>query len=98
MNSEIRKATLADSDQMFALVERFATSFRPLRMAFDHSLEHLLREDSVLINVAVFEDDVIGYCLAFDHYAFYANGRVTWVEEIMVREDLRRGGVGLAAR
>ena len=94
MNSGIRRATLADSDQLFSLVERFATSFRPRRTAFDHSLGRLLRDDSTLINVAVFEDDVIGYCLAFDHYAFYANGRVTWVEEIMVREDLRGGGFG----
>jgi GNAT superfamily N-acetyltransferase len=35
-----------------------------------------------------------GYCLGFDHPAFYANGRVAWVEEIMVREDLRGRGVG----
>lgn len=50
--------------------------------------------DSVLINVSVFKNEIVAYCLAFDHYAFYANGRVTWVEEIMVREDLRRKGIG----
>ncbi len=37
-----------------------------------------------------------GYCLGFDHPAFYANGGVAWVEEIMVREDLRGQGVGRA--
>jgi len=40
------------------------------------------------------DDGVIGYCLGFDHYAFYANGRVSWVEEIMVQEDRRKEGVG----
>ena len=94
MNTKIRRATTADSDQLFSLVEDFATSFKPTRKAFKHSLEHLLRDDSALINVAVFGDDVAGYCLAFDHYAFYANGRVTWIEEIMVREDLRGRGIG----
>ena len=38
--------------------------------------------------------EVIGYCLGFDHYAFYANGRVSWVEEIMVQEDRRKEGIG----
>jgi len=79
---------------MFSLVEDFATSFRPERKAFERSVEQLLRDDSALIIVAVCEGAVIGYCLAFDHYAFCANGRVTWVEEIMVREDLRGKGVG----
>jgi len=32
--------------------------------------------------------------LGFDHHTFYANGRVSWVEEIMVSEDYRRRGVG----
>jgi len=95
MNIKIRKATLADSDQIFSLVEHFATSFNPSRIAFEHSFEHMMHDDSVLINVAVLEDGTVGYCLAFDHYTFYANGRVTWVEEIMVREDLRVKGIGL---
>ncbi len=36
----------------------------------------------------------MGYCLGFDHVAFYANGRVAWVEEIAVRADARRQGIG----
>ena len=94
MNIETRKIVLADSDQVFPLVESFATSFRPERKAFDHSLQHLLRDDSVLMNVSVYKNEIVAYCLAFDHYALYANGRVTWVEEIMVREDLRGNGIG----
>lgn len=96
MNTEIRKAALADSAQLFSLVENFATSFKPEREAFDCALRHLLCDDSVLVNVSVLEEKVVAYCLAFDHYAFYANGRVTWVEEIMVREDLRGKGLGKA--
>ena len=40
------------------------------------------------------EDGVIGYLLGLDHPTFYADGRVAWVEEIIVREDCRRQGVG----
>jgi len=94
MNIKIRKATIEDSNSIFSLVENFATSFTPERDAFEHSLEQLLRDDSVLMNVAVLENEIVAYCLSFDHYALYANGRVTWVEEIMTREDLRKKGIG----
>ena len=38
--------------------------------------------------------DIIGYLLGFDHYTFYANGRVAWVEELMVAEAFRRQRIG----
>ena len=94
MNTEIRQATLADSDQIFSLAEAFAASFDPTKEAFEKSLKHLFDDDSALINVALLKGKIIAYCLAFDHYAFYADGRVTWVEEIMVKEELRGSGVG----
>ena len=40
------------------------------------------------------DGQVVGYCLGFDHYAFYTNGRTSFIEEIMVREDFRKHGVG----
>jgi GNAT superfamily N-acetyltransferase len=96
----------ADSvaDALFELVARFATSFAPERSAFEVSLRAVLADDSAWLGVAHEEDGgdeaadrpvpLAGYCLGFDHPAFYANGRVAWVEEIMVREDLQGGGVG----
>jgi GNAT superfamily N-acetyltransferase len=36
----------------------------------------------------------VGYLLGFDHPTFYANGRVAWVEELMVGEAWRRQRVG----
>ena len=94
MNIEVRKATLEDSAPVFSLVESFATSFKPDKKAFNHSLRQLLCDDSVLLNISMFQNEIVAYCLAFDHYAFYANGRVTWIEEIMVRKDLRGKGIG----
>jgi GNAT superfamily N-acetyltransferase len=32
--------------------------------------------------------------LGLSHPAFYASGLIAWVEEIVVREDLRRMGIG----
>jgi GNAT superfamily N-acetyltransferase len=90
----IRPATASDSDALFALARAFATSFAVERSAFELSLSALLQSPDAFIAVATDADRVIGYIMGFDHHTFYANGRVSWVEEIMVSEDSRRAGVG----
>ena len=94
MDIAVRKATIADAEALFDLVRGFATSFGSDRGAFQRSFEELLRDESVWLAVAEWSGAVAGYCLGFDHYTFYANGRVSWVEEITVRPELRRKGVG----
>ncbi len=42
------------------------------------------------------EECVVGYVLAFNHETFYANGRVVWVEELMVEAHYREQGHGKA--
>ncbi len=37
---------------------------------------------------------IVGYLLGFDHPAFYANGRVAYVEEVAVRDDRHGEGIG----
>ena len=73
---EIRKAVPDDADQIFSLVQDFATSFHPSRRPFDHSFQRFLGDESALLMVAESQGDVIGYCLSFDHYAFYADVRL----------------------
>ena len=94
MNLTIRKATPEDADCLFTLAKEFATSFEPVRQAFDNSLAHLFPDESASLEVAEVSGQVVGYCLGFDHFAFYANGRVSWVEEITVRLDFRHNGIG----
>ena len=94
MDLSIRRATEADADALFLLVEDFAVTFVPERSAFENSLREVLADEDANLTVAVVEGQVVGYCLGFDHYVFYANGKISSVEEIMVREDLRKHGVG----
>lgn len=86
----IRKAVREDQEQVFSLAEDFATSFRPRLNAFTEAFSRLYEQDDALILVAEESDQVIGYLLGFDHWTFFANGRVSWVEEIMVHQDYRR--------
>jgi GNAT superfamily N-acetyltransferase len=92
----VRKATDADADALFGLAAEFATSFVPERAAFEIALADIITTDGANLSVAEVNSEVIGYCLGFDHYTFYANGRVAWVEEITVKETVRRKGVGKA--
>ncbi len=90
MDIVIRKAEQNDSDQIFDLAIRFAVSFRPAKESFTTSFKRLIENESASLLVAVCEEQVIGYLLGFEHSTFYANGRVSWVEELMVNEDFRR--------
>ena len=94
MKPTIRSATLGDSSCLFALVSEFATSFVPEKLAFDISLKGIVSDESASLEVAEYLGEAVGYCLGFDHFAFYANGHVSWVEEIIVRSEYRRHGIG----
>jgi GNAT superfamily N-acetyltransferase len=87
--------THTDLDAVFELVNDFVTSFFPDRTAFEASFEQLHKDESTFLHVAEIEGEgVIGYCLGFDHVTFYANGRVSWVEEITVAEKMRGQTIG----
>ena len=90
----IRPATPGDGEAIFPLVERFATSFDVQKSAFRASLPNILADASACLLIAETDGALLGYLLGFDHLAFFANGRVAWVEEIMVAESFRQRGIG----
>ena len=83
-----------DSATLFALAKALATSFIPEEAAFEIALEAILQSPDSYLAVATHDGKVLGYLLGFDHYAFYSNGRVSWIEEIMVAEEICRHGIG----
>lgn len=94
MYMNIREAAIEDKESIFKLVEKFSTSFKAERILFDESIKNIIDDKSALLLVAETNKEVIGYCLGFIHYTFYANGQVSWLEEIMVDEFFRRKGIG----
>jgi GNAT superfamily N-acetyltransferase len=92
--SRIRRATAGDLEQLFALTQNFATSFRPEIGPFAASFGRLMAQDDALLLVVDESDLLLGYLRGFGHDALFANGRVAWIEELMVLPECRRQGHG----
>ena len=92
--THIRLAQPADAAAVFALARPFATSFVVEEQAFQQAFAALLASSQAHLAVAETAQQLVGYVLGFNHATFFANGRVAWVEEIMVSEALRRQGIG----
>ena len=91
----IRRARLDDDEDVWPLAREFATSFRPERAAFDAAWPQLVGAPHTLLLVAETpEGEIVGYLLGNSHLIFFANGRVAWVEELMVDGQTRRSGIG----
>jgi GNAT superfamily N-acetyltransferase len=94
MTTHIRLARDGDAEAVLALAKPFATSFVVDERAFHHAFPKLLASPQAHLAVAETAQRLVGYVLGFEHYTFFANGRVAWVEEIMVSEASRRQGIG----
>jgi len=92
---QVRYAQLADRDTVWPLACDFATTFDLDHDRYNSSFERRVAEPNTLLIIAHLPTaEVVGYLLAFSHTTFLANGPVAWVEEVMVAEQARRGGIG----
>jgi GNAT superfamily N-acetyltransferase len=90
----LRRAEPQDGPALFLLARTFATSFIVEQSAFESAFEQLLTQTEAFLAIAETEEEIVGYVLGFDHLTFFANGRVAWVEEIIVSAEVRRQGIG----
>jgi GNAT superfamily N-acetyltransferase len=93
---EVRPASAEDADAVAGLAAELAQSFPFSRGKFRAAYPAVLATDGACLLVAVNGPQYLGYLLGFQHPAFYANGPVAWVEEIVVRRADRGRGTGRA--
>jgi GNAT superfamily N-acetyltransferase len=91
---EVRRARADDADDVARLAAELAMSFEFSAGRFREHYPSLLADDDACLLLAVSGSISVGYLLGFRHLTFYANGPVGWVEEIVVRDQERGGGVG----
>lgn len=89
-----RKAKEEDENELFNLAAKLATSFMVEREAFSHVFMQLMRDEKVDVVVAEMEDELVGYTYLLHHPAFYANGTISWVEELYVSDEYRGMAIG----
>lgn len=101
----IRWATAADADPVAELAAELAQSFPFSRAAFAQTYPAVLAAGDACLLLATEATGAtgaagrgrpVGYLLGFQHPAFFANGPVAWVEEILVRPQYRGRGAGRA--
>lgn len=90
----IRPASVHDIDAVFELAAMMASTFSVEAEAFRRSFAAVVDAADAHLLVVDVAGQVGGYLLGFEHPSFYANGPVAWVEEIAVRDDLRRRNLG----
>lgn len=90
----IREAQSKDSKAIFPLAKLMATSFEVRNPEFSESFREVMNKEDAVCLVAEVEGKIVAYLIGFDHVAFYANGRVSWVEEIYTLEEYRKKGIG----
>ncbi len=91
--THIRLAGPEDAAALLALAKDLATTFVVDDTSFHQALASLFSDQCAYLAVAE-DQEVVAYILGFDHITFFANGRVAWVEELMVRQDRQRSGIG----
>ena len=84
----------SDVSQLFALASSFPAPTLPDAAAFQRIFQSKLADPSSCVIVAASGDPLVGYVSGASHATFYAGGPVAWVDEIFVRADVRRTGVG----
>lgn len=91
---EIRRAEQQDADHVFALANELDESNEIDRAAFDEAYPALLADESSCAFVAAVGDQINGYACGYMHVALHANGRVAYLDEMVVSEELRHSGIG----
>lgn len=94
MNISYRNAISNDEEELFNLSTKLSTSFKLDKTDFRQTFREVLSNKDADLFVAENELGLIGYVLAFHHSTLYANGLISWVEELFVLEDYRGKSVG----
>lgn len=91
----IRTATLADSDQLFALVEQLGIGDVPRRESFDVAFDAAVKDsDDHILLVAEVDNSVVGYALATLARLLYTNGETAQLQELVVDSAVNGSGYG----
>ena len=91
---DLRPAQTSDGRGLFVLVGEFPTPTLPDEKAFSACFRSKLSDPSSCVELAENDQLLVGYISGYCHPAFYAGGKVAWVDEVLVAAMFRRQGIG----
>ncbi|QHJ71309.1 GNAT family N-acetyltransferase [Planococcus halotolerans] len=96
MTTEViyRIAVGEDRNNLYPLAKSLATSFEVNEEDFSNVFNSLVEDNNIDLLVAEKDHELIGYVFVLHHPAFYANGTISWVEELFVSEEYRGQNIG----
>ncbi|SFM18575.1 Acetyltransferase (GNAT) family protein [Paenibacillus sp. 1_12] len=80
--------------ELFNLAASLATSYKINMKDYSRIFKDLLCDKNADVVIAETESRIVGYVLVFHHSTFYANGLISWVEELFVLDDFRGMKIG----
>ncbi|QHJ71316.1 GNAT family N-acetyltransferase [Planococcus halotolerans] len=89
-----RKAVESDRQEVYPLAKSLATSFEVNEADFSSVFKSIVEDPNADMLVAEKDQQLIGYVFVLHHPAFYANGIISWVEELFVLEEYRGQSIG----
>ncbi|BDD04488.1 GNAT family N-acetyltransferase [Aureibacter tunicatorum] len=94
MKPIIRKAAKSDKSSIFELANQLHERVTVDEKVFDMHFESIIADEKHILMVAERDDEVVGYFSANMHYAIYANGKVMYLDEIVVMDSARGQKIG----
>lgn len=89
-----RIAVDEDRKELYPLAKGLATSYEVNEADFTRVFNSLIENPNTDLLVAEKNQTLIGYVFVLHHPAFYANGIISWVEELFVVDTYRGQNVG----
>lgn len=83
-------------EEIYALASQLSDRFIINKEILKESLKVIL-DDKNNILIGIFDENkLIGYLSGYIHTAIYANGKVSWIDEIVIDRNYRKSGYGKA--
>lgn len=95
----IRPATAADAELLFALIRELATYEKLADQVVGHAAtlrRSLFEQEAAEALIVERRGEAVGYAIFFTTFSTFETRSGVWLEDIYVRPEHRRGGVGLA--
>lgn len=81
-------------EQLFELLEMYVFTVPVDKKTMANSIADFMKDDTKYFKLAVDGKRLVGYCSGRDRYTLYANGKVCYLDEMMVAREFRKHGVG----